>query len=157
MKELFTFGLFGFVGISLGALLKLKPHRNKADDARANQNQPLPVIQKIDLDNGIFTQKEIDFLQQLSLINKADTSVNTLSLIEILQLHHLPQTQKRLVCNTFLKSLNLKILVRYGLKDAIISLGSDEDKRKKCYQLDTRFYALLAEKNSINTLFNQTR
>ncbi len=157
MKEIFTFGLFGFVGIGIGALLKLKPHRDKADDARAVQNQPFPVIQKIELDNGIFSPKEIDFLQQLSLINKAETSVNMLFLIDILQLHHLPQTQKRLVCNTFLKSLNLKILVRYGLKDAIVSLGSDDDKRKKCYQLDTRFYPLLAEKNSINTLFNQTR
>jgi hypothetical protein len=54
----------------------------------------------------------------------------------------------------YFKNLNLKILVRYGLKDAIVSLGSDLDKRKKCYQLDARFFQLAKEKKSVNVIFN---
>jgi hypothetical protein len=156
MKEIFTFGLLGFVGISLGALLKFRP-KNSRSNQRA---EPLPtpaITQAIELDSGVFSPQEITFLQQLILANNTDLSISTLSLINILALEALPQTHKRLVCNKFLRSLNLKILVRYGLKDAIVSSGSDQDKRKKCYQLDHSFFYMFTENVSNNALFTSNR
>jgi hypothetical protein len=156
MKEIFTFGLIGFVGISLGALLKFKP-KNSISIKGADQHAVPGLLQKIEFEIGIFNEKEVAFLEQLALVINTEISVSTTWLIDILEIHFLPQTQKRLACNRFLRNLNLKILVRYGLKDAIVSIGSDQDKRKKCYQLDVRFFQIVREKNAINAIFNHTR
>lgn len=154
MKEIFTFGLFGFLGISIGALLKFRP-KNSNSNKRADQLTAPAFYHKIIFEIGIFNVKEIACLEKLTYANNTNTTFSTPLLIDILEIHFLPQTQKRLACNRFLRNLNLKILVRYGLKDAIVSLGSDQDKRKKCYQLDTRFFQLVKEKNS-NAIFNHT-
>jgi hypothetical protein len=153
MKEIFTFGLVGFLGISLGALLKFRP-KNFNSKKRANQLIIPELLHKIEFEIGIFTVKEITCLEQLIQINNTNRTVSTPLLIDILEIHYLPHTQKRIECNRFLKNLNLKILVRYGLKDAIVSLGTDLDKRKKCYQLDARFFQLVNEKKSVNAIFN---
>ena len=152
MKEIFTFGLLGFVGISLGALLKFRP-KNLNSIKGADQLLVPGLLQEIEFEIGIFNEKEVAFLEQLTLVNNSDISVSTPWLIDILEIHFLPQTQKRLACNRFLRNLNLKILVKYGLNDAIVSIGSDQDKRKKCYQLDARFFQFVKEKKSLKAIF----
>jgi hypothetical protein len=153
MKEILTFGIVGFLGISLGTLLKFRP-KNSISNKGANQLIAPDLLHKFEFELEIFTAKEITCLEQLILVNNTNRTVSTQLLIDILEIQFLPITQKRLECNRFLKNLNLKILVRYGLKDAIVSLGSDSDKRKKCYQLDARFFQLTKEKKSVNVIFN---
>lgn len=149
MKEFFMSGLFGLLGVSFGVLWKYRPARDKSRERSVPSPHP-QTIPKIELDKNTFTTKEINFIQQLIQVTNKEANVSTVSLIDILEIHLLPQTSKRLLCNKFLKSLNLKILVRYGIKDAVLILGSDEDKRKKCYQLNPSFFQLTNQNNSNN-------
>lgn len=148
MKEFFMSGLFGLLGISFGVLWKYRPASDKSKEKTLPSRYP-QTIPKIELDST-FNTKEINFIQQLIQVTNKETNVSTHSLIDILEIHLLPQTSKRLLCNKFLKSLNLKILVRYGIKDAVLILGSDEDKRKKCYQLNPIFFQLANQNNTAN-------
>jgi hypothetical protein len=144
MKEFLTIGLFGFIGISLGAILKFK-HKS-IPTILSRELSSTTTIQKIEISNEVFSQKEISFLKQLIVVNLDKSHVSTYTLCEILQIQLVSNSQKRILCNNFLKCLNLKIFVKYGVKDAILALGSEQDKRKKCYQLDHRFFKLIQEK-----------
>jgi hypothetical protein len=144
MKEYYVLGLSGIIGVLFGTLYKYKPAlpTKKAKEVPQMASFDMKEIQ---LDKAIFDQKEIQFIQQLMLGTKRGTNVSTMNLVAILELQNHSSYTKRVECNNFLKSLNLKILVKYGFKEAILTLGTDEDKRKKCYQVDSHFLHQLHE------------
>jgi len=155
MVEFYALGISGILGVAFGVLFKLMPKQERV----RSSGSPAPApssIRKIDLHRSRFNKKEIEFLQQLIQANQMGVNVPTTILIDILEVQLLSQTAKRIECNNFLKSLNLRILVEYGFKEAILTIGTDEDKRKKCYLLDSNFLQQLLEMFS-NTAPNQSR
>lgn len=143
MNELYVLGLSGIVGLLIGTFYKYKPTFNRP-------NKKLePIIRRfsiseIPLDKQIFDLNEIQFIQQLIHGAQYGNNVSTMNLVEILELQELSAYTKRVECNNFLKSLNLKILVKYGFKEAILTLGTETDKRKKCYLIDSNFLQQLS-------------
>lgn len=138
MKEYYLLGLSGLLGLLFGFLYKYK-HVFTSPKTKDETLARTIDVKDIHLDKGIFDQKEIQFIQQLILGTKKDSTVSTMSLVDILELESYSAYTKRVECNNFLKSLNLKILVKYGFKEAILTLGTETDKRKKCYQIDSKF------------------
>jgi hypothetical protein len=155
MVEFYTLGISGILGVAFGVLFKRKPQREIVKFSGSPAPAPSSV-RKIDLHRSRFNQKEIEFLQHLIQANQMGVNVPTTILIDILEVQFLSQTAKRIECNNFLKSLNMRILVEYGCKEAILTIGTDEDKRKKCYLLDSNFLQQLLEMFS-NTAPNQSR
>lgn len=138
MNEIYVLGLSGLVGLLFGTLYKNRPVFTKPKTKDEHLARSFDV-KEIHLDKGIFDQKEIQFIQQLILRTKKGSILSTMHLVDILELKSHSSFTKRVECNNFLKSLNLKILVKYGYKEAILTLGTETDKRKKCYQIDSNF------------------
>jgi hypothetical protein len=155
MVELYTLGLTGILGVAFGVMFKRKPQRDGVK-FMGTIASPKPSVREIELNKTRFNPKEVDFLQRLIQANQNGENVPTSVLIELLEVQFLSQTAKRIECNNFLKSLNMRILVEYGFKEAILTIGTDEDKRKKCYHLDSNFLQQLLEMFS-NTAPNQSR
>lgn len=155
MVEFYTLGLTGILGVAFGVMFKRKP---QTDVVYFKGTPVLPQSSKheIELNRSRFSLKEIDFLQRLIQASQMGVNVPTSILIEILEVQYLSPSAKRIECNNFLKSLNLRILVEYGFKEAILTIGTDEDKRKKCYHLDSNFLQQLVEMFS-NTAPSQSR
>jgi hypothetical protein len=90
----------------------------------------------IDFDSCEFTETELRFLSYLieSKINNWQNSVEDLYAI-IIPVSTGKQND-RLNRNNFIKSLNLKLFLIYGVKEGIVRMGLAEDKRRKYFIID---------------------
>ena len=95
MKELYTLGLSGILGLIFGALLKYKPLRNTVKIYTKQVPQPLSE-QEIELDTNTFNPKEFSFLQKLISVSNTGIKFSSLDLIEILELQFLSHTARRI-------------------------------------------------------------
>ena len=90
----------------------------------------------IDFDSCEFNDTEIKFLEYLIDAKNSNQENSVEDLYAIIIPVSAGKQNDRLIRNNFIKSLNLKLFLIYGVKEGIIRLGLAEDKRRKYFMLD---------------------
>lgn len=80
-----------------------------------------------------FSDLEIAFLVYLLHAENTDELVKTPDLQAVIYPMTTNPQRARIVRNNFIKNLNLKLYMMYGVSEGITRKGTEEDKRKKCY------------------------
>jgi len=134
----------GITGLLIGLNLKFREYvilffgqKNQLEAQKTITFSPT-----IDFDSCDFTEKELRFLTYLieSKINNWQNSVE--ELYDIIIPTSTGKQNDRLIRNNFIKSLNLKLSLIYGVKEGIVRLGLAEDRRRKYFLLDNELINL---------------
>lgn len=88
-----------------------------------------------------FNASEIKLLNKMYQSNRLSISEKILD--EELNLSHLPFQQKKHSRGLLLKELNMKILICYGLRNGVIRMNHQSDKRLKMFGLSDELFKVL--------------
>jgi DNA-binding transcriptional MerR regulator len=102
--------------------------------------QPPVAIKK---NNRYFDELEVRLLK--AIINQEEIGLDIISLNSLLNLKKLSEENQRQRRHLFIKELNLKLFLLFGIREGINRVEFDTDKRKKLYVLDTKFDKSLIE------------
>ena len=134
----------GIIGLLIGLNLKFREYVNLffGQKNQSEAQQTITFSPTIDFDSCDFTEKELRFLTYLieSKINNWQNSVE--ELYDIIIPTSTGKQNDRLIRNNFIKSLNLKLFLIYGVKEGIVRLGLAEDRRRKYFLLDNELINL---------------
>jgi hypothetical protein len=143
-----TYSILAISGIS-GLLLGINPKiryffSHNFHVVRSVASSRIESVQapRITFDSTNFTDQEIDFLIYLINSKSSPILLKTHDLDDIIFPMGAKDQRSRIIRNNFLRNLNLKLLMIYGIKEAITRLGSEEDKRKKCYYLHDSIFRM---------------
>lgn len=96
--------------------------------------QPTVTIKK---NNPYFDELEVRLLK--AIINRAENEIDIPNLNLLLNLKKLSEENQRQRRHLFLKELNLKLFLLFGIREVITRVEFDSDKRMKRYVLDEKF------------------
>lgn len=143
-----TYSILAISGIS-GLLLGINPKiryffSHNFHVVRSVASSSIESIQapRIAFDSTNFTDQEIDFLIYLINSKSSPILLKTHDLDDIIFPMGANVQRSRIIRNNFIRNLNLKLFMIYGIKEAITRLGSEEDKRKKCYYLHDSIFRM---------------
>ena len=136
MFEIIIIFFSGVLGILLGivnnnsGILKLVSFKS-VKTKEITYTKSYPAV--IDFESSKFSKTELNILRKLIHLNDLQLPLRIEKNFDLFNLDPLSKSSRRTQINQILKKLNLKLLFIYGIQDGIISLNTDEDKRKKCY------------------------
>jgi hypothetical protein len=87
--------------------------------------------------NRYFDELEVRLLK--AIINPAENGIDIPNLNSLLNLKKLSEENQRQRRHLFLKELNLKLFLLFGIREGITRVEFDSDKRMKRYILDEKF------------------
>ena len=96
--------------------------------------QPTVTIKK---NNRYFDELEVRLLK--AIIDPAENGIDIPNLNALLNLKKLSEENQRQRRHLFLKELNLKLFLLFGIREGITRVEFDSDKRMKRYILDEKF------------------
>ena len=98
------------------------------------RTQPTVTIKK---NNRYFDELEVRLLK--AIIDPAENGIDIPNLNALLNLKKLSEENQRQRRHLFLKELNLKLFLLFGIREGITRVEFDSDKRMKRYVLDEKF------------------
>jgi hypothetical protein len=96
--------------------------------------QPTVTIKK---NNRYFDELEVRLLK--AIIDPVENGIDIPNLNALLNLKKLSEENQRQRRHLFLKELNLKLFLLFGIREGITRVEFDSDKRMKRYILDEKF------------------
>ena len=134
----------GIIGLLIGLNLKFREYVNLffGQKNQSEAQQTITFSPTIDFDSCDFTEKELRFLTYLIESKKNNWQNSVEELYDIIIPTSTGKQNDRLIRNNFIKSLNLKLFLIYGVKEGIVRLGLAEDRRRKYFLLDNELINL---------------
>jgi hypothetical protein len=141
------------IGMIIGSNVKiLKPYLLKFNSSftaflpiKSRKNIPSTVV--IKKNNLYFDELEVRLLK--AIITQEDNGLDIASLNTLLNLKKLSEENQRQRRHLFIKELNLKLFLLFGIREGITRIEFDIDKRKKLYVFEEKF-----DKTKIENLLN---
>ena len=126
----------GIIGLLIGLNFMFREYIDYFWRRKKQLQDKITYTPTIDFDSCEFDAHEIKFLSYLidSKLNHVSPSVEELYAIIIPV--SMGKQIDRLNRNNFIKNLNLKLFLVYGVKEGIVRMGLAEDKRRKSFLLD---------------------
>jgi DNA-binding transcriptional MerR regulator len=103
----------------------------------ANQQTRIAPAVTIKKNNRYFDELEMRLLKAIT--NPEEKGLDIASLNSLLNLKKLSEENQRQRRHLFLKELNLKLFLLFGIREGITRVEFDSDKRMKRYVLDEKF------------------
>lgn len=138
MSEFYILFVSGIVGLFLGFNLN---NKILLSQLVCNRLQPerMPTEKSltpfINFESCKFTEIELNFLRKLIQLKELNFQANNSAFDEFFHQGQSNIQNERIQRNHFLKKLNFKLFLVYGIENGIVRTSNQDDKRKKCYSL----------------------